>query len=666
MRLILAIATLFCLFAWPGLALEKVSYDLEFEATVAPFLKMDSIVSREAKVAALLKFIDSPNTSARQKYLAWRRISSYSIYNPSILSEHDLRRLLNQKPADDDLLFQVQIIRHIPELSDAEKQMRMEVIYERALREFSNTEIPAFVADVLADFHIFRDRPLEAINILEKALKILGKEANPARRYVYNHLAILYTDVFQSDENIRKGIALYKELESQYSNRQSADGSMAFNEGIAYLFGLYEFDRAVEAFQRIHKRDLPTYSEGLVYRAAALVGMKKSGEALKLIQEFDKLGYNDRSGRMTYLNCVRELVLFETLQRDDIPSCEFVTDNYYSSAIDVVMNIDALVKRPLPPQIEFRILRNFRQYFLTKFRYRLKNSTARTTSHLELERSRIEEERSRLEAELERKSNQLKTIILYSTGIVVVILILAIWRVWWKNRRIEALQAYIRTNILQRFLPEALIKEILQGRSRLEQDPQKKMITILFADLVAFSATTEALGTDAIARLLNTYLKTMTEVVFAEGGTIDKFIGDAVMVIFGAPFESSPTDQVQRAVRCAERMFQALAELNLAWEKEFKTTLGLRIGINSGEAIVGSFGSEKRSDYTVIGNAVNIAARIEALAPPGEIVMSQTSAELYGRRNCQSLGNFRLKGVTEEQELFQVELNRQNKLQANA
>src|SRR6476660_8716480 len=107
------------------------------------------------------------------------------------------------------------------------------------------------------------------------------------------------------------------------------------------------------------------------------------------------------------------------------------------------MMLHGLVKRPLPRSEEFEILSNFRTYFLDKFLNRVKNSANKSISRLELEKSRIEEERSRFEAELARKSSQMKSLILYATSVVLLIAAFTMWRVWWKNRRIQALQDYI-------------------------------------------------------------------------------------------------------------------------------------------------------------------------------------------------------------------------------
>ena len=114
----------------------------------------------------------------------------------------------------------------------------------------------------------------------------------------------------------------------------------------------------------------------------------------------------------------------------------------------------------------------------------------------------------------------------------------------------------------------------------------------------------------------------MNEVIFEHGGTVDKFIGDAIMVLFGAPVEESPEKQAHRAARCALAMQDKMKAFNLSWSQEEIPALKMRIGLHQGRAIVGNFGSDQRSDYTAIGPAVNLASRVETAAEPGQIYLS--------------------------------------------
>ncbi len=128
-----------------------------------------------------------------------------------------------------------------------------------------------------------------------------------------------------------------------------------------------------------------------------------------------------------------------------------------------------------------------------------------------------------------------------------------------------------------------------------------------------------------VGKLLNQYFEVMTEIVFDHEGTLDKFIGDAMMVLFGAPVEMSPNEQARRAARCALAMQAAVPRLNEIWEAEGLQPPACRIGIHQGPVVVGNFGSQRRSDYTAIGTTVNLAARLESVCEAGEALSASTS-----------------------------------------
>lgn len=149
-------------------------------------------------------------------------------------------------------------------------------------------------------------------------------------------------------------------------------------------------------------------------------------------------------------------------------------------------------------------------------------------------------------------------------------------------------------------------------------------------------------------------MEDVSEVIHEHGGTIDKFIGDAVMVIFGAPVPLTEQIQVEKAVGCAEAMLRAIESLNPSFKTDYGIEVHIRIGINQGPAIVGTFGSERRSDYTAIGPTVNLASRIEGAARPNEILVSSRAARYLPEDALESRGLFELKGIPEPVTLFAV------------
>ncbi len=146
----------------------------------------------------------------------------------------------------------------------------------------------------------------------------------------------------------------------------------------------------------------------------------------------------------------------------------------------------------------------------------------------------------------------------------------------------------------------------------------------------------------------------MNEVIFEYGGTIDKFIGDAIMVLFGAPKDMDSSTQVAQATKCALAMQERLEALCGAWENPDAAAIRMRIGIHHGAAVVGNFGSAQRSDYTAIGPTVNMASRIESACRAGEVFISENTAALLGADRVESVGDFDLKGIDGSTVLYRV------------
>ena len=188
----------------------------------------------------------------------------------------------------------------------------------------------------------------------------------------------------------------------------------------------------------------------------------------------------------------------------------------------------------------------------------------------------------------------------------------------------------------------------------MDKPAELRDITVLFSDLKGFTKTSEALGAEGISAFLNEYLTVMNEVIFEHGGTIDKFIGDAIMVLFGAPQDMSPEEQVKRATDCAKAMQRAMEGITRMWRADGAGDLQMRIGIHHGSAVVGNFGSTQRSDYTAIGPCVNMAARIESASEPGEVFVSEATAKLMGEGATAEVGAFDLKGIDGKATLYRV------------
>jgi adenylate cyclase len=182
--------------------------------------------------------------------------------------------------------------------------------------------------------------------------------------------------------------------------------------------------------------------------------------------------------------------------------------------------------------------------------------------------------------------------------------------------------------------------------------PEVREVSVLFADIVGFTTMSEKMSPAAVSLLLNEYLSRMTDIIFKYEGTLDKYIGDAIMAVFGAPLDMP--DHAVRAIKAALEMRDRLEEFNT--ERKEGPLLKIRIGINSGKAVAGEIGSINKKEYTVLGDTVNIASRLESsVARPMTVVIGEnTYHAVKDQFDCRSLGNAVLKGKEKEVAVFEV------------
>jgi adenylate cyclase len=173
----------------------------------------------------------------------------------------------------------------------------------------------------------------------------------------------------------------------------------------------------------------------------------------------------------------------------------------------------------------------------------------------------------------------------------------------------------------QRYFAPDLARQIAGEAEAVQLGGSKRPVVVFFSDIRGFTPMSEAMSPDEIASLLTEYFTEMVEIVFEHGGTLDKFMGDAIMALWGAPI--SYEDDADRAMRAAIEQQEVLARLNTKWVAEGRQPMSIGIGINFGEVFAGNIGSDRRLEYTVIGDAVNTASRLCSKAGPGEILLSE-------------------------------------------
>ncbi len=209
-------------------------------------------------------------------------------------------------------------------------------------------------------------------------------------------------------------------------------------------------------------------------------------------------------------------------------------------------------------------------------------------------------------------------------------------------------------NRLERFHSPQVIDMILKGGQETLDDmmePKDATATVLFADINGFTALAERMPPREVNLILNDFFSRMTDILFHYDGTLDKYIGDGLMAVFGAPMEKE--DDAERAIRAAQEMTQALGAMMAGMPDERK--FSIRIGINTGKVVAGNIGSPKRMDYTVIGDAVNTASRLESIAKPNQILIGEETYErVQGKFNIRSVGPRKVKGKTLEVMVYEV------------
>lgn len=220
----------------------------------------------------------------------------------------------------------------------------------------------------------------------------------------------------------------------------------------------------------------------------------------------------------------------------------------------------------------------------------------------------------------------------------------------------SALEKRAVTNTFKRYVAPEIVSELLkEGPAALELGGRLTRIAVLFVDVRGFTSMSEQLSPGQVVEILNRYLTLIADCILQNGGTLDKFVGDAAMAFWGAPLQQE--DYVMRAVRAASDMIKGSEALSQELMARYGRTVSFGVGVHLGEAVVGNIGSPQRMDYTAIGDTVNTAARLEANAPGGTVYISRAVADaLAGRIRATSLGgSVPLKGKAEGFEVLTLD-----------
>ena len=211
-----------------------------------------------------------------------------------------------------------------------------------------------------------------------------------------------------------------------------------------------------------------------------------------------------------------------------------------------------------------------------------------------------------------------------------------------KNRELETLSTK-----LAKYLSPQVYASIFEGRQEVKLASRRKKLTVFFSDIAGFTEATDRMESEDLTQLLNQYLTEMSKVALEHGATVDKYVGDAIMIFFGDPETRGVREDALACVEMAIAMQQRMQELGALWrDAGIETPFSCRIGIHTGYCTVGNFGSEDRMDYTIVGGAVNLASRLEHEAPPGGILISfETYAHVKAAICCEEMGRIQVRGL---------------------
>lgn len=210
--------------------------------------------------------------------------------------------------------------------------------------------------------------------------------------------------------------------------------------------------------------------------------------------------------------------------------------------------------------------------------------------------------------------------------------------------------------VISRYVASQLAQRIMAGDGSVEQHARRRL-TLFFSDIKGFATIADRMEPEDLSEMLNEYLSEMCAIGERYGGTIDKFIGDAIMIFFGAPALLDDRQQARRAVDMAVAMQERLVELNAGWQRRgIEEPFQIRIGINTGQASIGTFGSKGRMDYTAIGRQVNLAARLQTACEPGKVLLSHSTWVLVQDEiACVPKGEIEVKGFHAPVRVYEVD-----------
>lgn len=521
-------------------------------------------------------------------------------------------------------------------------------------------------------------RPLLATGMMQKVLAILPRVEKDEFYYsILNDLVVTYQNV-QEGADLGTILALAEEVRGFLKTelRRFLGAEIMYNLGFAYMSS-ENIPKALETMEEALR-----YGEALGNATVMAYGWLGMGmiqaqaeqyedaekNIRKALQEFERVDNQVRVENALY---VLVDILLHQSQTDEAEAIIKRLDSSKSRRLDKY-RARLFAKRgqyEKAAQLFFDIWQKNREENVR----RDADSTQRmlmefAASRQEMERLELQEKEGLqlLKIEQEQKQQQLKIWILISIALISASLIFDFVRVKRKTSELFHMHRRLREQLLSRFLPPALAHAVAEGKTEFDEKPREVMATVLFASIDGFKPGTRSLATTHEVELIHDLMTVLSGAVHQNGGTLDSCGGGRVMALYGAPLRMEPGESAQKALRTLQDMHAGLQFLNEKWQTRLQRPLHLKAALHQGKVIVGSFGCEKRTDFTALGLPVQIADHLESSAHAGQCLLTETVIPYGQGIRTRDLGAQQVKGLARPMRLAELVLESNSMMKANA
>ncbi len=521
-------------------------------------------------------------------------------------------------------------------------------------------------------------RPLLATGMMQKVLALLPRVAKDEFYYsILNDLVVTYQNV-QEGADLGTILAMAEEVRGFLKTelRRFLGAEIMYNLGFAYMSS-ENIPKALETMEEALR-----YGEALGNATVMAYGWLGMGMIQAQAEQYEDAEKNIRKA-------LQEFERVENKVRVDNALYVLVDILLHQSQTDEAEAIIQRLEKSKSPRLDKYRARLFAkrgqyekaaQLFFDIWRRNREENVRRdadstqrmlmefAASRQEMERLELQEKEGLqlLKIEQAQKQQQLKIWILISIALISASLIFDFVRVKRKTNELFHMHRRLREQLLSRFLPPALAQAVAEGQTEFDEKPREVMATVLFASVDGFKAGTRSLSTVHEVELIHDLMTVLSGAVHKNGGTLDSCNGGRIMALYGAPLRMESAESAQKALRTLQEMHAGLKFLNEKWQTRLQRPLHLKAALHQGKVIVGSFGCDKRTDFTALGMPVQIADTLEANAHAGQCLITEAVLPYSQGISTRDLGAQQVKGMARPMRLAELMLEPNSMKKANA